>query len=114
MSRSHVFVLPSIEEGLALVQAQAMACGCPVIASTNTGAADLFESGLEGFEVPIRCSDAIAEKLQTLADQPGQRDYMRQKALERVKALGGWKSYGDNYMSFLTQLCHGPKLAEVN
>nr|WP_236657033.1 glycosyltransferase family 4 protein [Acidisarcina polymorpha] len=29
MSTSHVMVLPSIEEGLALVQGQAMACGCP-------------------------------------------------------------------------------------
>lgn len=28
MSRSHVMVLPSIEEGLVLVQAQAMACSC--------------------------------------------------------------------------------------
>ncbi|HEX5284573.1 MAG TPA: glycosyltransferase, partial [Bryocella sp.] len=37
MSHSHVLVLPSIEEGLALVQAQAMACGCPVLCSTNTG-----------------------------------------------------------------------------
>lgn len=37
MSRSHVMVLPSIEEGLALVQAQALACGCPVICSTNSG-----------------------------------------------------------------------------
>jgi len=33
MSASDVMVLPSVEEGLALVQAQAMACGCPVIAS---------------------------------------------------------------------------------
>ena len=29
MSRSHVMVLPSVEEGLALVQGEAMACGCP-------------------------------------------------------------------------------------
>ena len=54
MSTSHVMVLPSIEEGLALVQGQAMACGCPVIASTNTGAEDLFTDGVEGFVVPIR------------------------------------------------------------
>ena len=40
MSSSHVLVLPSIEEGLALVQAQAMACGCPVIATPNTGSED--------------------------------------------------------------------------
>lgn len=53
MSRSHVMVLPSIEEGLALVQAQAMACSCPVITTTNTGYEDLF-TDLEGFIVPIR------------------------------------------------------------
>jgi glycosyltransferase involved in cell wall biosynthesis len=35
-SQSSVFVMASIEEGLAMVQPQAMACGLPVIATTNT------------------------------------------------------------------------------
>ena len=68
MSSSHVLVLPSVEEGLALVQAQAMACGCPLISSTNTGGEDLFSDGVEGFLVPIRSPEAIAERLQQLAD----------------------------------------------
>ena len=42
MSSSHVMVLPSVEEGLALVMAEALACGCPVIATENTGPEDLF------------------------------------------------------------------------
>ncbi len=70
MSRSHVMVIPSIEDGLALVQAQAMACGCPVIASTNTGAEDLFQDGVAGFIVPIREPLAIADRMQRLADHP--------------------------------------------
>ena len=70
MSTSDVMVLPSVEEGLALVQAQAMACGCPVIASENTGASDLFTDGREGFIVPIRDPNAIAQRLQLLADNP--------------------------------------------
>ena len=37
---STVFVLPSIEEGLALVIGEAMSCGCVVIATTNTGASN--------------------------------------------------------------------------
>ena len=45
-------------KGMALVQGQAMACGCPVIATTNTGAEDLFTDGVEGFIVPIRDPDA--------------------------------------------------------
>jgi starch synthase len=95
MSESHVLVLPSVEEGLALVQAQAMACGCPVIASTNTGAKDLFEDGVEGFIVLIRSSDAIAQSLQKLADEPQLRAAMSRSSLARVSVLGGWDRYGD-------------------
>ena len=70
MSSSHVMVLPSIEEGLALVQAQAMACGCPLISSVNTGGEDLFQDGVEGFLVPIRSPEAIHDRLAQLAGDP--------------------------------------------
>jgi glycosyltransferase involved in cell wall biosynthesis len=96
MSRSHVMVLPSIEEGLAMVQAQAMACACPVIASENTGSRDLFADGQEGFIVPVRNVAVLTERLQQLADNPSKRDAMGQKALRRVSSIGGWSSYGDN------------------
>jgi len=36
-SQGSIFVILSIQEGLAMVQAQAMACGLPVICTTNTG-----------------------------------------------------------------------------
>lgn len=42
-SKAKVFVLPSREEGLALVQAQALACGLPVVCSEHTGGRDLKE-----------------------------------------------------------------------
>ena len=64
MSSSHVIVLPSIEDGFGLVLGQAMACGCPVIASTNTGAEDLFSDGVEGFIVPIRDPEALRVRMQ--------------------------------------------------
>jgi glycosyltransferase involved in cell wall biosynthesis len=95
MSRSHTMVLPSIEEGLAMVLAQAMACGCPVIGSEHTGAEDLFTDGREGFIVPIRRADEIAERLQRLADDPALRSRMSAAAVARVKQLGGWHAYGE-------------------
>lgn len=94
MSRSHVMVLPSIEEGLALVQAQALACGCPVIGTEHTGAEDIFEDRHQGFIVPIRQSDAIASRLQLLADDPALRAEMSRRALIRVQSAGGWRDYG--------------------
>jgi glycosyltransferase involved in cell wall biosynthesis len=104
MSRSHALVLPSIEEGLALVQAQALACGCPVICSTNTGGEDLLSDGVEGFIVPIRDPGAVAERMQRLADDPELQGRMRAAALERVRLIGGWREYGDRWERLLREL----------
>lgn len=97
-SEGSVFVLPSLEEGLALVQAQAMACGLPVIATTNTGAEDIYDDGVEGFIVPIRNPEAIRERILHLYEHPDIRDEMAQAALKRVRALGGWDGYGDRML----------------
>jgi alpha-maltose-1-phosphate synthase len=107
MSRSHVMVLPSIEEGLALVQAEAMACGCPVIGSTNTGGDDLYTDGLEGFIVPIRDTQAITDRMQLLADEPELQRTMRAAGLRRVQSMGGWTAYGDRWEELLLGLTGG-------
>jgi starch synthase len=104
MSRSHVLVLPSVEEGLALVQAQALACGCPVIATEATGAPDLFTDGEAGFILPTRRADLIADKLQMLADMPALRQQLSQGALHTVSRIGGWNSYGDKAMQIYQSL----------
>lgn len=99
MSRSHAFVLPSIQDGFGMVMAQAMACGCPVIASEHTGAFDLYDDGVEGFIVPIRDSAALADRLQCLADDPARQKQMGRWSLERVRSLGGWDHYGDTMIA---------------
>jgi len=93
-SQGSVFVFASINDGFGLVQAQAMACGLPVIATTNTGAEDLFTDGVEGFIVPIRDPEAIREKVMYLYKHPEVREEMAQAALQRVKSMGGWNEYG--------------------
>ncbi len=100
MSRSHVVVLPSVEDGFGLVLAEAMACGCPVIGSRNTGTEDLLSAdGCEGFVVPVRDSDAIARRLQQMADDPSLRAWMSGAAINRVRQLGGWRDYGSEALA---------------
>jgi glycosyltransferase involved in cell wall biosynthesis len=111
MSRSHVLALPSIEEGLALVQAQAMACGCPVLCSTNTGGEDLFTDGVEGFIVPIRDPAALTDRMQRLADDPALQRSLRDAALRRVQHIGGWRDYGDRWERLLTSLLKARRYA---
>jgi alpha-maltose-1-phosphate synthase len=108
MSASHLLVLPSIEEGLALVQGQAMACGCPVLATTATGAEDLFTDGEQGFIVPDRDVDALTQRMQQIADDPALQRKLSEAALLRVKTLGGWDQYGETWDRLLHQLTGKP------
>ncbi len=94
MSRASVLVLPSIEDGFGLVIVQALACGCPVIASRNTGAEDIYEDGKEGFIIPPRDVDALADRLTQLYRDSALLESMSEAALNCVEKLGGWDSYG--------------------
>lgn len=108
MSTSHVMVLPSIEDGLGLVLGQAMACGCPVICSTNTGGEELLSQNLREWIVPVRDPDAIAARLQRLCDEPDLRAQLSEAARRRVLGLGGWNDYGEQYSSLCRELAGQP------
>jgi glycosyltransferase involved in cell wall biosynthesis len=108
MSASHLLVLPSVEEGLALVQGQAMACGCPILATTATGAEDLFSDGKEGFIVQDRDVDILSERMQQIADDHDLQQRLSEAALLRVKDLGGWDNYGEEWDRLLHQLTGTP------
>ena len=94
MSQGSVFCLASIEEGLAMVQPMAMACGLPVICTTNTGGADLVREGRDGFILPIRDVDAIKEKILYFYEHPEAGRNMGESALRRVQAGFSWSDYG--------------------
>lgn len=92
MCSCDVLVLPSIVEGRALVQQEAMACGLPVVATRNAGAEDLLEDGTAGFLVPIRSPESIAAKLELLESNRDLLESMSHAA--RLKAeLLQWDRY---------------------
>jgi len=103
MSESHALVLPSIEDGFGLVMAQAMACGCALIASRNTGALDLFTDGVEGYIIEPRDSNALLEALGRMAEDREGLARMREAALRRVREIEGWTQYGDRFV----EICEG-------
>jgi glycosyltransferase involved in cell wall biosynthesis len=85
-ARLSVAVLPSVSDGYGLSALEAMACGVPVIVTSNCGVSEDLVHGREGFVVPARDSDAIATHLVQLHDSPSLRESMgvaaRQRALQ--------------------------------
>jgi len=96
MTRMDVLVLPSLSEGFGMVVTEALACGLPVIVTTNVGAGDLIQDGREGFIVPIASADAIADKLAILHKD---RDLLRQMSHNAYEtaANNSWEGYRANW-----------------
>jgi glycosyltransferase involved in cell wall biosynthesis len=94
MRECDVFILPSLVEGRALVQQEAMSCGLPLIVTANAGGEDLIEEARTGFLVPIRSPESLAEKMGWFADHrdllPEMRAAARAKAAEYT-----WARYGE-------------------
>lgn len=105
-AKARVFVLPSRAEGLALVQAQAIVCGLPVVCSKETGGIDLREQLLDKKWI-IEMEDLSLEALLEAVDkgldlaktQIGTRNYVG----ENLKYLS-WKEYGHRYNRFLISI----------
>lgn len=116
--KAHCFVIASIEEGMAMVQMQALACGLPLICTTNTGGEDLLRLNGSmvkthankvceydaGFLVPIRKPEAIGWCLRMLGTQPELWEKKRIAAIELARASLSWQDYGKRAIKKYSQL----------
>jgi glycosyltransferase involved in cell wall biosynthesis len=106
-SQGSVFCLPSLEEGMAYVQVQAMVCGLPLICTTNTGGEDLIREGIDGFTVPIRDVEKLKEKIKFLYDNPEICGQMGKSAKEHISQGFTWDDYGDKIVREYERIYRG-------
>ncbi len=67
-------ILPSANEGTPVVVIEALAAGCPVVATRVGGVADVVTEGVDGFLVEAGDTAALAERLGRLAADPALRE----------------------------------------
>src|SRR5450432_1945819 len=103
MRTCDLLVLPSIVEGRALVQQEAMASGLPLIVTRNGGGEDLIVEGETGFLVPIRAPEAIAEKISWFATNRASISGMAIAAQRRASDLT-WRGYGEKVLAAIRSL----------
>ncbi|WP_085902000.1 glycosyltransferase [Kiloniella majae] len=82
MAQADLFVLSSVAEGFALVLAEALACGCPVV-TTDCGAEPkkMIEQGRFGHITPVGNDDAMAiiilKSLETVSHKNNMPEHIR-------------------------------------
>jgi glycosyltransferase involved in cell wall biosynthesis len=100
MKHSSCFVLSSKDEGLPTVLIEAMACGCPVVATNcPSGPDEILDHGAYGLLVPIKNSDALGNAMLETLKNPPQQEILIQRANEysTTKAV-------EAYLSLLDEL----------
>ena len=60
---SDLFMFPTLQDGFAVVLAQAQANGLPILTTTNCSGPDLIREGETGWVLPIRSTGAFVERL---------------------------------------------------
>lgn len=81
--QSDVFVLPTLSDGFAITQLEAMSYGLPVVATPCCGT--VVSDGSDGFVVPAGNADALAKTLLRYMAEPELLRHQRNSARAKVK-----------------------------
>jgi glycosyltransferase involved in cell wall biosynthesis len=97
---SDVFVLPTLSDGFAITQVEALAHGLPVVTTPNCGA--VVEDGRTGFIVPPRDAGRLAEAIRRFVRDPQLAGRMRSACLE-ASGRFSLASYGERLAAVMAR-----------
>ena len=97
--KADVFVLPTLADSFGLVHLEALAYGVPVITTPHCGS--VIRDGVEGFIVPIRDAEALAERLELLVNDRQLRQQISEKAKQRARDFT-WHHYRERLLQAVT------------
>ena len=103
---SDVMVIPSFSEGMSQVGIEAMACGLPVICTTNSGVNDLITEGENGFIIEPGNQEQLKEKMEWFIEHRNHIREMGEKA-RSVAENYSWDRYEENVIEALHKVIDG-------
>lgn len=101
-AKSRVVLVPSREEPFGIVCLEALAAGCPVVASRVGGIPEIVRDGIDGLLVPPEDPAAMAEALGRMLDQ--QTTVAPPATLQERAAQFSWDQIGARYLELYQQV----------
>jgi glycosyltransferase involved in cell wall biosynthesis len=92
---SSIFLHPSWTEGWPLPPSEAMACGCALVATANSGVLDYATDNLTALVAPLRDSDALADRIMELLTNDSRRIKIAEAGNLHIKSFTWDRAEGD-------------------
>ena len=102
LSKSDIYVFPSLAEGCACSGMEAMAAGLCVVATHEAGFP--IEDGINGCNVPGKDAGAVAEQILQLMEHPAEIDRLGAAAAELIRTKYTWEQYAANVKKIYEEL----------
>jgi len=103
-----VWLCSSTSEGFGLPVLEAMACRCPIVATTVGGPVDIITDGVEGFLTPVGDAKSLAEKMKTVLSLP-EAEWRKMSDAAYAKATSySWNDAVDRFEAALNEAAQAP------
>jgi glycosyltransferase involved in cell wall biosynthesis len=99
-----VYLNTSLSEGLSIAIIEAMASGLPVIATDVGGNPEVVENGVNGFLVPSRNPQALAERIKYLYQYPEMLNMLAKNSRERAEKLFSGLCMKRSYLELIEKI----------
>ncbi len=115
MAQTDLFVMSSVLEGQPLALVEAMAYGCPIVATRVGGIAELISDGINGLLCEPCNSACLAQQIKTLIEDPVQRQQLG-RAARRSYEQGPYQpvSVCDRFISLYNEVLLSHQLKPVS
>jgi glycosyltransferase involved in cell wall biosynthesis len=104
-----IFLFTTIEDGFAVVLAQAQASGLPILTTTNCSGSDIIREGQTGWVLPIRDPQAFVDRLCWCDAHRSELAQMVRATYEHFKPRD-WSDVADDFVS----ICHCLSKKDLN
>jgi glycosyltransferase involved in cell wall biosynthesis len=108
LSRCHVFVRPSLTEGMPLTVLEAMACALPVVATAVGGTPEVVEDGVTGILVRPRDVGGLAHALNRLLGDADLRTRLGRNGRELVEKTYTWERVVERNLEVYGEVARTP------
>lgn len=93
-----IFATATTWEGMPNTVLEAMACGLPVVGTQASGLQELVRQGVNGYLVPMKNPDALAEALARLIDNGYERRRMGRESRKLAEREFAWEYIAEQYV----------------